>query len=236
MIVPAPSPDRSVEADRERAARWRFLLRWSARVALATCSVGLVACALAPREQPPREQPPREQPTSSNAPGDTAARAPSHASIVVFLRHAEKDASDKSGDPGLSDLGRKRAGALAQLLARSGVSHLYSSEYKRTRETLEPLRERIGGRVEVVPAADAARWLELLESAPAGTVAVVAGHANTIPALVERLGGRVADLESTPQGAMIRDDACDRMFVATLDGPDPAHKRIASLIELRYGD
>jgi hypothetical protein len=35
---------------------------------------------------------------------------------------------------------------------------------------------------------------------------------------------------------MIRDEEYDRMFVATLDGVDAAHKRIASLIELRYGD
>jgi phosphohistidine phosphatase SixA len=200
----------------------KLVVRWSAFIALVGCTLALAVGAFTPAAQS----------TSAGSTTQPTARA----AVVVFLRHAEKDASDHGADPGLSDAGHKRARALAQLLGHAAVGRLCSSEYRRAKETLDPLRERTGRDVEVVPAADVARWVQLLESTAAGSVTVVVGHSNTIPALVERLGGRVTDLESTPQGAMIRDSEYDRMLVATLDGSDPAHKRIASLLELRYGD
>ena len=59
--------------------------------------------------------------------------------VVVFVvRHTEK-AKDGSKDPDLTEAGRRRAEELASLLGQSGLTHLYSSEFRRTRETVGPL-------------------------------------------------------------------------------------------------
>ena len=122
---------------------------------------------------------------SASLPQDEApgVQAPGPAVTVIALRHAEK-AADDPRDPGLSDEGKERARSLARLLSSAGVTHLYSTPYRRTRDTLAPLAK--GSDLTLVdysprdlPAL--ARQLTLL---PPGSVAVVAGHSNTTPSLV----------------------------------------------------
>lgn len=158
---------------------------------------------------------------------------------VILLRHAEKEAgrdpkAAPARDPALSPAGQGRARALSKLLARAGATHLFASEYRRTRETLGPLAEARSLEIEAVPAAELARLVERLRALPAGSVAVVAGHSNTVPAIAQALGGRMEDVVDTPNGPMLRDEEYDRLFVLTraLDGVKPG----ASLIELAYGD
>jgi phosphohistidine phosphatase SixA len=169
-----------------------------------------------------------------------AAEEGQDACTVILLRHAEKDPSGDAKDPGLGEAGRKRAAALAGLLAHAGVTRLYASEFKRAQETLAPLAERSGLKVEIVPAGDPARLIAALSSGSPGSVSVVAGHSNTIPALLEKLGGQAGDLLSTPQGPQLRETEFDRMFVLTLGPPlksgEHASRLAVSTLELRYGD
>ncbi len=60
--------------------------------------------------------------------------------VTVFLvRHAEKDTSSATNrDPGLTEEGTARAHALARLVAKAGVTHLYASQFTRTKSTLAP--------------------------------------------------------------------------------------------------
>ncbi len=76
--------------------------------------------------------------------------------------------------------------------------------------------------------------LATLRALPPGTVAVVAGHSNTVPALVEGLGGEIDGLVDTPPyGEILGDDEYDRLFMVTL----PAGKGTAvKAVELRYGE
>lgn len=157
---------------------------------------------------------------------------------VILLRHAEKEVgSDPKAppakDPALSQAGKERARALSKLLARAGATHLFASEYRRTRETLEPLAETRTLEIETVPAAELARLVDRLRELPADSVAVVAGHSNTVPGIAKALGGQLGDLEDTPNGPMLRDDEYDRLFVLTraVAGVKP----VASLIEIAYG-
>lgn len=176
-----------------------------------------------------------------------ASGAPSNASVenrdfctVILVRHAEKDPRGDPQDPGLSEAGRKRAAALARLLGPAGVSRLFASEYRRAQETLASLAERSGHTVEIMPAGDSGRLIAALSSLPAGAVCVVAGHSNTIPVLVEKLGGRISNVVSTPKGPELRESEFDRMFVVTLGPPDkaasPAARTAVSTLELSYGD
>jgi phosphohistidine phosphatase SixA len=185
----------------------------------------------------------RTAPSSRIDPRDPFSADPkTDSATVVFVRHAEKDpsAAAKDKNPGLGEAGRKRAAALARLLSHSGVTDLIASEYRRAQETLAPLAQSTGHKVEVVSASEPARCIERLSRAPSGSVSVVAGHSNTIPALIEALGGFVGDVVNTPQGPELRESEYDRIFIVTL-GPlekraDHEQRRALSTLELRYGD
>ena len=65
------------------------------------------------------------------------AASPSATTIVV-VRHAEKSTDDPK-DPSLSAAGQQRAQDLRMALKDAGVSDVYVTQYKRTRQTAEPL-------------------------------------------------------------------------------------------------
>jgi len=154
---------------------------------------------------------------------------------VVLVRHMEKAANDPR-DPDLSDAGRARAAALDSLLARSGVTHLFATEWKRTSQTLEPLARRTRAPIEVVPAGSPDELIARLLALPAGATAVVAGHSNTIPALARRLGGTIAGTTSGPQGDSLADAEYGRLVLLVLPAPGSPHRRALRTIELHVGD
>lgn len=164
-------------------------------------------------------------------------------STAILLRHAEKDAGSDPKDPALSQAGQERARALQRLLARAGATHLFASEFRRTRETLGPLAEARSLAIDALPAADLAGLVDRIRALPAGSVAVVAGHSNTVPALAAALGGTIQDLVSSPSGRSLRDDEYARLFVLSFrpageGGSEPAKpsgKPEARSIELAYG-
>lgn len=157
---------------------------------------------------------------------------------VILVRHAETAQSTKTTrDPELSEAGKERAESLARLLSGAGVGRLFSSEFQRTQATLAPLAERRGLEVETIPAGEPEKLVSILRGLPAGMVAVIAGHSNTVPGLVHRLGGRVEDLvEDERYGPMLRSSEYDRLFVVQLPLVQGATEGggVATL-ELRYG-
>lgn len=150
---------------------------------------------------------------------------------VVLVRHAEK--TDESEDPELSDAGKERAKELAQLLGHSSPTRLIATEYRRTKDTLAPLAEATGLTVEVRPAPDVDGLASEIASAEPGSVIVVCGHSNTLPALAQRLGASLTGVTDGPRGPMLAEDRYDRMFVLHLP-PTGATVR-PSALELRYG-
>lgn len=158
------------------------------------------------------------------------------ASTVIVVRHAEKDPAGDPRDPSLGAVGKKRAQDLAHLLGKSGATRFFANEYKRTQETLAPLSELTGGKVEVVPGARIEDLVKAVQALPAGSVSVVAGHSNTVPQLIEKLGGHVTGLETKGPVPMLGDDRFNRLFVLTIPPPEEAARIEVSTIELRYGD
>jgi phosphohistidine phosphatase SixA len=152
---------------------------------------------------------------------------------VVLVRHAEKDpAPADPRDPGLSEAGRARAEELARLLAAARATALFSSEFRRTRDTLAPLAARLQLDVQALPAAQPADLLARLDALPPGSVAVVCGHSNTLPELAARLGAPLPGLAESKAGRVLPDEAYDRLFVLTRPaGGDAA----PACLELRYG-
>jgi phosphohistidine phosphatase SixA len=155
---------------------------------------------------------------------------PEQRSVVVFLlRHAEK-APAPPKDPALTEAGAARALALRDLLADAGVTHLFASEFVRAQATVAPLAQRLGKDVVVVGAARPEELLTRLRTLPAGAVAVVAGHSNTIPALVRAMGGRSGGV-----GAATEDAIAD-VLAGTTQGssgeqfPDDEYGRLIQLV------
>ena len=89
-------------------------------------------------------------------------------------------------DPDLSDAGKARAASLAAMLKDAKITAIYVTEYKRTRQTAEPLALKLGIEMTVVPSKEAASLTAKLKSAR-GNVLVV-GHSNTVPATIAALG------------------------------------------------
>lgn len=128
------------------------------------------------------------------------------AQMVIVVRHAERADGGvgapgammtNANDPELSAAGKARAQALAAMLKDGGVTAIYTTEYRRTKDTAAPLAEALKLTSEVVPARDQAALIAKIKANTAGTVLVV-GHSNTVPMIIKALGGAdvtVADNE-----------------------------------------
>jgi phosphohistidine phosphatase SixA len=114
-----------------------------------------------------------------------------YAQTVFVVRHAERaDAGAGSSpmmasDPDLSEAGKARAQSLAATLKDAKITAIYTTQYKRTRQTAEPLAAALGLQLSVVPAADVAG---LIAKVKAGGNALVVGHSNTVGEIVAGLG------------------------------------------------
>lgn len=127
--------------------------------------------------------------------------------VIYLVRHAEK--AMNGDDPALSAAGRERARALADLLENAPIDRIHSTDFRRTRETAEPLARRRGLPVDPY---DPERPGDLVQRIlGAGGGHLVIGHSNTVPELVDLLGGT---------GGLPIDEAgeYDRLYVVTRTG------------------
>ena len=106
-------------------------------------------------------------------------------SMVVIVRHAEKT-SGESDDPPLSDAGRARAETLSRMLRDSEISAIFTTEFKRTKETAAPTAIALKITPTVVRATEIATLADKLRELHGN--ALVVAHGNTIPDLIKTLG------------------------------------------------
>jgi broad specificity phosphatase PhoE len=135
---------------------------------------------------------------------------------VLLVRHAE--AEPDGADPELTEAGRRRAEALAQLLAGEELAAVLVTDTRRARATAAPVAARHGLVVEVYDPrrlADLAGRLRARE----GNILVV-GHSNTTPELVELLGG--------DPGEPIAHDEHDRLYRVEAASGETSSTRYAS--------
>ena len=149
-----------------------------------------------------------------------AGPAEAEPTTIFLVRHAEK--LTESDDPALDETGMRRAQALAGLLRAAGIDAVYSTDYRRSRDTAAPLAGRLGLDISLY---DPGKLHELAADLQRrGGRCLVIGHSNTTPELVGLLGGE--------PGAPIDEAAeYDRLYVVTI-GADGA----VSTVLLRYGD
>jgi len=126
----------------------------------------------------------------------------------IVVRHAEK--VDASRDPDLSESGHTRARALATRLEDRDLVAIYATEFKRTGQTVAPTATAHAIAVTPYPAAQpASEFAANLKAAhPHGSV-LIAGHSNTVPAIVAALCA--CDIAPMP------DHEYDRLSIVTID-------------------
>src|SRR5688572_9787813 len=118
----------------------------------------------------------------------TLAAAPNPVTTVILVRHAEKMSQDE--DPPLSAAGTERAKELARVLSGVKIDAIYTTQFKRTRDTALPLAEELGITAVVRDtgksyATDLAK--HILDTHRGQTVVVV-GHSNTTIDVIKALG------------------------------------------------
>ncbi len=160
---------------------------------------------------------------------------------VFFVRHAETAQSTTGAEggepgPGLSEAGKERARALGRLLSRAGVTHLFASQYGRAQQTLQPLEERTAHEILVIRAQQPEDQLRALRELPGGSIAVVAGHSNTIPGLVCDLDEATADLDCSESGRTLEHHEYDRLYLVILPAAAATASFAPRTLALRYGD
>lgn len=142
--------------------------------------------------------------------------------VVYLVRHAEKEVGEAaSADPPLTEAGVARAAELVRVLRAEGITHVFSTPFRRCTETARPLAGHFGLGIEEYDPHALEAFAERLRSLPGRHVVV--GHSNTTPRLVELLGGEPGDaIDETLEH--------DRLYVVVLRGADPP-----TTLSLRYG-
>ena len=165
------------------------------------------------------------------------ARAAAADQVFFVVRHAERAASPTpppapptptkaqphgmmiADDVPLSAAGEQRAARLAAMLAQSGIKAIFTTEFKRTRQTAAPLAEKLKIKPVMSAANDPAPLLAQLKRATAPVLVV--GHGNTVPALLKALG--------VSETVTIGDDEYDNLFVVVRNAAGKA-----TLVRLKY--
>jgi broad specificity phosphatase PhoE len=138
--------------------------------------------------------------------------------VVLVVRHAERNnaasCSPPELGPPLSAAGQNRAQTLAHVCRDAGVAGVYASKFCRTQQTVAPLASQLGLTVKVVDqlAPDKTVNVDSLIAQVwannTGQVVVIAGHTNTVPVIIEKLGGGTI--------APIPETEFDNLFVITI--------------------
>ncbi len=110
-----------------------------------------------------------------------AGAAAAQNKTILLVRHAEK-MDETSRDPELSTAGKQRAERLVKKIGRFRPGAFYSTDFKRTRDTLAPLAAKRKKEIQIY---DAKKPQDLLDRIMKSKTKrfVVSGHSNTIPGL-----------------------------------------------------
>lgn len=137
--------------------------------------------------------------------------------VVLVVRHAEKDIHVPACDTGETeqlsvDKGIPRAQELAHVTQEAGLQAVYASTLCRTQQTAGPSAE--AHHLELINVnqydnsgvANVNELIRRVERDNTGQTILIAGHSDTVPLIIKKLGG--------PQMDMV--DGFDNLFVVTI--------------------
>lgn len=113
-------------------------------------------------------------------------------SLVYLVRHAEKQ--DTSAESPLAEDGLLRVEVLRKFFKNIHIDAVYSSQYRRTRDTVSKIAADHGLEVEAIEAHDYESLKKKIHESRGSTI-LIAGHSNTVPELIRHLGGPTLTIE-----------------------------------------
>ena len=141
---------------------------------------------------------------------------------VIVVRHAEKIVDPNNPDVDLSEAGYARAKEIARAFGDAGINAIYATQYKRTQETVQPLSDKTGVPVTIVNSKNTADLLAQIRAQHSGQTIFIAGHNNSVPEIVEALGG--------PKYPVIPESEYDNLFIVTVYRTGKA-----KVVKMKYG-
>ena len=133
--------------------------------------------------------------------GNATATGKDSGYTLYLVRHAEKQA-DGSRDPALTETGKKRSEQLAVWFQKKDITEIWSSDYKRTRDTARPLLTRLDLELSIYDPGNLPGLVkELLHKK---RTALIVGHSNTTPELARLLCGCfIEDMDESEHDRLI---------------------------------
>ncbi|MCU0444516.1 MAG: histidine phosphatase family protein [Microscillaceae bacterium] len=104
--------------------------------------------------------------------------------IIFLVRHAEKSL-ESSDNPSLSEVGKQQSENLAKMLVDAKIEVIYSTDTKRTKETVSPIAQILGLPIEIYPMNDKNLTADLIKKHKGKRILVV-GHSANLPDLLNK--------------------------------------------------
>jgi broad specificity phosphatase PhoE len=157
-------------------------------------------------------------------PHSFAANQAAQPKTIILVRHAEKMVvPSENKDPDLSVQGEARAKEIARMFGASGITAIYATQFKRTRQTVKPLAERLRLPVTVVEAKKTSDLVSQIRARGGGETVFIAGHNNTVPEIIAALGG--------PSFPIIPETDFDNLYILTIQADG-----VTKLVKLKFGN
>jgi broad specificity phosphatase PhoE len=141
---------------------------------------------------------------------------------IILVRHAEKKIEPNNPDPDLMQEGETRAQEIARVFGEAGVNAIYATQYKRTQQTVKPLADRVRVTPTILDSKQTDHLIEQLQTTHRGQTVFIAGHNNTVPAIVSALSGDTY--------GVIPESEYDNLFIVTV-----YRFGKAKVVKLKYG-
>lgn len=125
----------------------------------------------------------------------------------ILVRHTEK-VDDGTKDPALSEEGRQRAQKLAEHLWETNITAIYSTDYKRTRNTVKKIAKQKELVIEKHDPFQSDALTTIMEKHGGGII-LISGHSNTTPHLINLLIGE----DKYPQ---LDESEYDNLYIVTV--------------------
>jgi broad specificity phosphatase PhoE len=139
--------------------------------------------------------------------------------VIFLVRHAEQ--SVESEDPELTEVGKKRAKALASMLKDAGINAILTTERRRAIQTAEPVARSLNMESKRLPLRDLDGLISRLRTQHAQDRVLVVSHSLVLPRLLKALGH--------PAEVTIAPKEYDNVFVII-----PKSRDSPMILRLRY--
>lgn len=132
---------------------------------------------------------------------------------IYLIRHAEK--ADASPDTELSEEGKARAQKWKAYFNNKNIAAIYSTPYKRTTATAEPLAT--ANKLAITPYNSSELDLKAIGDKHAGKSILIVGHSNTIPKSINKLlaENKYPDIDESEFGYV---------YIVTIKGIEISHR------------